>query len=173
MAVHIGEIIELARVEAIAYKLHPTAASIWRNFCRDYSKVFHTSLTEVLEMSPEFVISQVLEERLDDANAVGRLEELMERIYLAEDPNYESHKEKDLQSWIKDVEEEENDRLKTGAPVWKKKPTYPPKKEEKKEETAKELPKEGFVNFDYLNKADKEEQDSIPYRMLLGSQMFF
>jgi hypothetical protein len=153
MSVNIGDIIELARVEAIAYKLHPTAASVWRNFCRDYSKLFHTKLDEVLEMSPEFVISQVLEERLDDVNAVDKLEELMERIYIAEDPNYESHKEKDLQSWIKDVEEEEAERVKTGAPVWKKKPTYP--KKELTTDAPKPLPKEGFVNFDYLNKNEE------------------
>jgi hypothetical protein len=156
MYIHIGEIIELARVEAIAFKLHPTPASMWRNLCREYSKKFHTELNEVLEMSPEFVIGQVMEERLDDVNVSDpdRLEELMERIYLAEDPNYESHKEKDLQSWIKDVEEEETERLAKDAPVRTKKSRYP-SKQEAKPEIPKDLPKDGFVNFDYINKNEE------------------
>src|ERR1035437_4224600 len=157
MYIHIGEIIELARVEAIAFKLHPTPASMWRNLCREYSKKFHTELNEVLEMSPEFVIGQVMEERLDDVNVSDpdRLEELMERIYLAEDPNYESHKEKDLQSWIGDIEAEENQRIKAGKPIDMKKASYKKAKQEAKPEIPKDLPKDGFVNFDYLNKNEE------------------
>jgi hypothetical protein len=156
MSIHINEIIEVARVEAIAFKLHPTAASMWRNFCRDYSKLFSTPLHEVFEMSPEFVISQVLEERLDEVNAVDHLEDLMERIYIAEDPNYESEKERDLQDWITDIEEEEIQRKKADKPINLKKVSYKnlPKKESVVE-APKNLPKEGFVNFDYLNKDEE------------------
>ena len=153
MSDNLSEVIEMASVEAIAHKLHPTAASTWRNFCRYYSKIFHTPYHEALKMSPEFVISAVLEERLDEVIVLDKMEELMDRIYVAEDPNYESHKEKDLQSWIKDVEEEESLRLKEGKPVNTKKMKYPPKKEE----APKELPKEGFVNLAYLSD-DKNEQ---------------
>ena len=154
---HINEIIELARVEAVAFKLHPNAASTWRNFCRDYSKLFSTPYHEVLLMSPEFVISTVLEERLDEVPVIEKMEELMERIYTAEDPNYESSKEKDLQSWIQDVEIEENQRVKAGKPINLKKKSYKKEQEAKpKEEAPKDLPKEGFINLAYLANNENE-----------------
>src|ERR1017187_307806 len=152
MYIHIGEIIELARVEAIAFKLRPTPASLWRNLCREYSKKFHTKLDEVLEMSPEFVISHVMEERFTDVNVDENLEELMEPIYMAEDPNYESNKEKDVQSWIGGIQAEENQRQKAGKPINMKKASYKNKaKQEVVPEVPKDLPKEGFVNFSYIN----------------------
>lgn len=149
MRVHIADIIEICRVEAIAYKLQPDQASIWRNFCRDYSKLFHTELHLVLAMSPEFVISQVLEERLDEINPVERREDLMDRIYLAEDPDYESTKEKELQDFIKDAEEEEEERIRNGRPV------FVPKGKTKLE--TKAVPKEGYVNLAYLAKEEEDQ----------------
>ena len=107
-------------------------------------------------MSPEFVIGHVMEERFGDVNVDENLEELMEPIYMAEDPNYESNKEKDLQSWIGDIEAEENQRQKAGKPINMKKASY--KKAPKTEpvpEIPKDLPKEGFVNFDYINKDEE------------------
>lgn len=153
MRIHISEIIEICRVEAIAYRLQPDQASIWRNFCRDYSKLFHTPYHDVLAMSPEFVILAVLEERLDETNPVERREDMMDRIYQAEDPNYESTKEQDLQAFIADAEAEEEERIKAGRPVFVPKP-----KKKQPDEPKKDAPKEGYINLAYLAKEEQGDE---------------
>lgn len=148
--IHISDIIELCQVEAIADKLLPTSASRWRKLCREYSSMFHTPYKDVLEMDPEFVILSVYEKELDDIDINDKLEDLMERVYTIEDPDYEVAKEKDLVDFIKDAEEEEAERVKENRPVFGKKKALL-----NKEEPTKEQPKGGFIDLSYLSKEEE------------------
>jgi hypothetical protein len=157
MALHIVDVIEFCQVEAIANKISPNAASRWRNFCRIYSKAFSTKYTEVLEMDPEFVITAVFELELDSVDVTDKMEELMDRVYSIEDPNYEAAKEHDLQEFIDQALEEEEERLKKGKPIFiPRKRKQEVKVEKKPEEKPKELPKEGYLNLSYLAKEEEE-----------------
>lgn len=156
--VSISDIVDLCQAEAVANRLDSNSAYRWRRFCREYSKAFSTPYHQVLEMDPEFVILATYELELDDVNPLDKIHDLMDRIYSIEDPNYEASKERELQDFIKQAEEEEDDRVNANAPV------YVPKKKNKKvsvpdkpQEVLKELPKEGYVNLAYLSKQDSED----------------
>lgn len=152
---HLADIIEFCQVEAVANRIDPTAVARWRRFCRDYSQTFHTSYHLVLEMDPEFVILAVLEQQLDEVDPVEKIHDLMDRIYSIEDPNYEASKERELQDFIKDAEEEEEERIKDNKPIY-----VPKKKAAKPAEPAKpkkELPKSGFVDLSYLAKEEEDQ----------------
>jgi hypothetical protein len=151
---HISEIIECCQVEAIANKLDPTNAVRWQRFCRDYSKVFNTPYHQVLQMDPEFVILAVYEEQLDNVDVEEKMEELMDRVLSIEDPDYEKTKEQDILEFMRMSEEEEEERIKAGKPVFQKKKKSIPKKEEKLPEN---LPTSGGINLSYLEKLDREE----------------
>ncbi len=148
------ELIQCCQVEAIANRLDPTIISRYKDFCREYSRLFSTPYHLVLEFDPEFVISTVLDERLDGIDIDEKMEDLMDRVYSIEDPNYEKSKEQDLQAFIDQSLEEEQERLKQGRPVFQK----TKKSISKKEEPLKEkLPTGGYVNLSYLENLDKEE----------------
>lgn len=155
--VHVNEVIECCQVEAIANKLDPSPTSRLRRLCRDYSKKFHTPYHEVLQLDIEFVILAIYEEQLDDLDSLENLELLMDRVYSIEDPNYEKHKEYDIQQFIKDAEEEEQERLRTGKPVFQKKKKQVAKQPVESPKLGKELPKSGGINLSYLERQDQEE----------------
>jgi hypothetical protein len=159
------EIAESCRAEAIAGRLSPTELSNWRYFCREYSKTFHTPLHEVLVMSPEKVILAYFEEQLDKKR-LGEAEDfesIVTEVRRIEDPDYDEHREKEMDDFVAGIEAWEENRIKTGAPIptpkRKKVASAPePKVEEKEpemEQPPADLPKSGFVDFSRFSKDEE------------------
>lgn len=149
----LSDLVEFCQAEALAAKLVPDDASIWRKICRDYSKKFMTPLTEVHKLSPEFVLTSIYEEQLDAQNVDEALEDLLDAVYTLEDPEYEAEKEQQLSDFIDTIEAEEEERVKKGKPIhpgMKEESTLVPKTEQKKE-----LPTSGYLNLSYLEDEEK------------------
>ena len=101
------ELLQYCKVKAIADSLSPTEESIWRNACRFYSKRFNTPLKEVLKMDPEHILLNNFEEQLNEIDLEENIDSILEQIYRIENPNYEEDQEKDVQEFIKKVEDSE------------------------------------------------------------------
>lgn len=149
------ELLEYCQVEAISSKVSPTEESVWRSLCRDYSIKFHTPLMDVLLLDPEHVVLNVYELQAEtmDTDDYQRLERIMDTLLGIEDPNYEAKKNKEQEEFDRQAELEEEERIKSGRPV------YQPKKKtllKNDEVTQKKLPTGGMVNLDYLSKQDSE-----------------
>lgn len=158
--ISLREIIDVCRVEAIVSRISVSEESEWRAFCRYYSENFHTALHIVLVMEPEFVIKHCFEHKLQNVDVLEKMTELMNEVYVIEDPEYEATTSPDLAEFIAKAEADEVARVKAGKPVHKNKN----KKFDEASlipETPKELPpnlpKEGFVNLGYFAKQNKEE----------------
>lgn len=149
------DILEYCQIEAISSRLSPTEVSVWRALCRSYSKMFHTPLHLVLEMSPEHVILNVYEEQTDelDIDDYLKLEHLMDVIKKIEDPEYAAKQVNEQEDFDRKAEQEEADRVKSGRPVYEgKKKTL----SKKTDEPEKKLPTGGYINLEHLSKQDSE-----------------
>lgn len=154
------------RAESIADKIYPSEESIWRYMCRQYSKAFFTPLHIVNELPIEEVVKAVYEHQLDNVEVDDNIEYLMEQIYRIEDPEYDADKEKELQEFIRQAEEEEEARLAMNKPVHKEAESNPLDMASKKtisektvletEEIPPGLPKEGFLDLSYLEDSENE-----------------
>ena len=155
MSIHLMDLIESCSAQALSTKLLVTEASEWRSLCRKYSEKFHTPLHLVIDMDPEFVILNLYESNLEDVDVSESLEDLRDRVMHLEDPNYDAAKEKELAEFIKQAEEEEAERIKSGRPIRKSKKTdeasLPGGPSEKKP------PTQGYLNLSYLEDMDREE----------------
>lgn len=149
------ELLEYCQAEAICSRMIQTETSVWRKICREYSKLFHTPLQDVMRMDPEHVILNVYEEQASDMDIedFNKLEHIMDTLRTIEDPNYESSRRDEQDEFDRKAEQEEEERIKAGRPVYvPKKKTLP----KKPDEPAKKLPTGGMVNLDYLSKIDSE-----------------
>jgi len=156
------ELIQALKVQSIADLFEPDADSIWRWYCRNYSKAFFTPLYQVMNLDPQHVILSVLENNLEPAggeNLEDNVEDLLERVYAIEDPTYESMKRKELEEIDSEIERIEALRIKENRPIHKslKVPDVFKKtllKEEKVE--APKIPPSGGINLSYLAEQDSE-----------------
>jgi len=154
--VNLKDLIDYCRSEAISSKLSPTEESFWRNSCRIYSKNFNTPLHVVLEMAPEHVILNVIEDNIQSLDLDEDLDHIIEMINELEDPDYHANKKKAMDAIEERIREEEKLRLKEGRPVHanmakvKKEPTLTPPA------LTTEERKGGFVNMDYLSQNENE-----------------
>lgn len=154
-------LVENCKAKAIAGKLEPSEESLYRSYCREFSVVFNTPLYQVFkELDPHFVILSVMEHHLEDADPVENMEELLDQIYILQDPDYNKTKRDEVKAFIKEAEEEEAKRIAAGRPIHKdlleevstkgttpvQTPTQPTK-----------LPQSGGVNLAYL---EREENGS-------------
>lgn len=147
---------------ALANKLHPTDEAIYRSFCRQYSRSFHTPLHQVLDLDPIVVMTAIYEDQLEEISLDDNMEQIMDLIYQLEDPEYAQQKRDELKQFIKDSEEEEEERIEMGKPIHRaladenevslKKDTseVPPTPNKK-------LPQGGGINLSYL---EREENGS-------------
>lgn len=153
----IKELIDYCQAEAVASKLHPTEESLWRLFCREYSKTFHTPLHLVLEMPPEEVLLHVYEERMDsdawDEDTDEGLQRILDLISMLEDPEYVSVQAKELEDFIEEAERLENERIEQGKPIH---PGLRYESETKRPEPPLNAPKSGGINLSYLEKEENE-----------------
>ncbi len=150
-------LVQTVRAEAIAFKLYPNLESMWRYYCRLYSQKFYTPLLQVLELDPEHVLLNVMESNMDDKDVVEQIEEMMDKIYSIEDPEYDAKLRNEQDDFDRRAEEEEEDRQRLGKPLHKSLAGSPFEKKvlKKEPEQVKETPSQGFIDLSYL---DKEEQ---------------
>ncbi len=151
------DVIEFCKAQALAYKLYPSEEADWRWFCREYSKVFHTPLHQVLEMEPEHVILCVFEDMFDSKRLKDpkHLEQIIDELRRLEDPDYEATKANEMDDWAAGIDEWDDARVEAGISVTGLKkganPTMKPK----------ELPKEGGINLAYLSKEEEEDPNGF------------
>lgn len=166
--ISLQEIAESCRAEAIANRFSPTEMSNWRYFCREYSKIFHTPLHEVLVMSPEKVILAYFEEQLDKKR-IGESEDfdtIVIDLRRIEDPEYDDKKEKEMDDFVAGIEAWEERRLKAGAPIPRPmsksevKVAKAKAKQRDKEpvmaQSAAELPTQGYADLSRFQDEDEE-----------------
>ena len=111
------ELLEYCESIALAGKLSPTEDSVWRSICRSYSRKFSTPLHLVMEMEPEFVITQFYEDQFDDVDEEDQIEKIYDMILTLEDPEYAKQKQEELDSFIEQAELEEQERIKNNKPI--------------------------------------------------------
>lgn len=156
------DLADFCQAQAIANKLHPTDEAVFRQFCREYSVIFHTPYHEVLQFDPDFVILAVYEHQLDNYDVETGIEKLLDTIYGLEDPEYAQQKRDELEEFIREAEEEEELRLEEGRPIHK---ALKDENEVSLKNTPKNtplpqnknLPQGGGINLSYL---EKEENGS-------------
>lgn len=159
-ALEFKDLLDFCQAEAIANKLSPTEASVYRAICRSYSKMFHTPLKKVIEMDAEHVILNVYEEQLEavDEEKYEHLEKMLDTIYQIEDPNYERTKSEAFEDDIRMYEREEEERIRLGKPVH---PSLAKKDKktvlENEKDPPENLPKGGSIDLSYLEKLDQED----------------
>jgi 2-oxo-4-hydroxy-4-carboxy--5-ureidoimidazoline (OHCU) decarboxylase len=158
MSLELKEVLDFCQAEAIANKLNPNEASLWRSVCREYSSKFYTPLHEVLEMSPAHVILNVLEHRLEDADEEEHLYKMMDLIYTIEDPEYVRQEKEAIDRFVREAEEEEKERIRLGKPI------HPglkgevsmktlPEKEKVEQQSS---PSGGLLDLSYLENSENE-----------------
>lgn len=157
------EIVDYCKAIALASRLSSNEASDWRYFCREYSKMFHTPLNEVLNLSPEHVIMSVFEEQLEkkNLNIPEEYDALVEEVQRLEDPNFDANAEKEMDDFVKGIEAFEEERVASGAPIPRPKglKKAEPVVEQPPEEDIipDDAPKQGYVD---LSKFANEEEES-------------
>lgn len=117
--VQFKDLLDYCQAEAIANKLSPTEASMYRAICRTYSRLFHTPLAQVQAMDPEHVILEVYEDQLEslDEDKYENLEKMLDTILAIEDPEYERVKNEKLDEDIAKYEAEEEERVRLNKPI--------------------------------------------------------
>lgn len=113
------DLADFCQAQAVANKLHPTDESVWRKFCREYSNIFNTPLHIVKAMEPVDVVLELYEYQLDDISLDDNMETILDVIYSLEDPEYAKYKRDELKSFMKEAEEEEEQRQRAGRPIHK------------------------------------------------------
>jgi hypothetical protein len=156
------DLLQSLRAQSIADLVVPDEAAIWRQYCRKYSKTFHTPLHAVFELDPEHVVLSVLEDNLENAggeNLDENIDDLLERIYAIEDPNYESMKAAELAEIDKQIEEEEAERVRLNKPLHAKLQKILPENTllENKKPEAPKIPPSGGINLSYLAEQDSAD----------------
>lgn len=143
------ELIDSCQAMALVHKFEPDEISVYRSYCRKYSKTFHTPLHQVLKMDPEHVILSVYEDRLSEVDIEENTEELLDMINSLADPEYEKQQKEEIDRFVEQVEEEEKQRIAKGKPI------HPALKDEN-ETAIKSLPKSGGINLSYLEDDDNK-----------------
>lgn len=156
-----SELVEHCQAEALANKISPTNESLWRHFCRSYSKKFHTPLHIVEELEPLAVLQAVYEDGMSDFDVEDNIEDVMDQLYSLQDPNYEKQKNNDLKDFMKRALIEEEQRLASGKPIhkaMKQEVSLPKGTSENTKSDDKKLPQSGGINLAYLEKEDSEDE---------------
>lgn len=148
------ELLSAIQAQAISNKLVPTEESLYRKICRSYSKKFHVPLYQIETLDMEHVILNVYEDNLDDVNVEDKLPDLLEIVNSIEDPDYEAKKSKEQDDFVKQIEAEEEERLKLGKPIhpsMRGEASLGNSVLEKSQEKTKEQPTSGFIDLSYLD----------------------
>lgn len=156
------ELLDYCKAQAIANTLEGNELTVWRSICRSYSKKFFTPLHIVFEMDPEEVMLAEFEDQLDGFKEED-LENILEEVYMLEDPEYEKSKRTEIKNFIEMAEEEETERLRLGKPIhkaMKNEVSIPETLPEKPKKSKENKPSGGSINLAYLEKMDKDNKDN-------------
>lgn len=154
---------DYCQAQALSDKLRPGDEAVWRQFCRKYSRIFHTPLHVVELLDPAKVILAIYEDQLEEVDVDENMEAILDLIYSLEDPDYFKEKRDDLKQFIKDAEKEEEIRQEIGKPIHRllaEEDSVSLKKSTPEKAPAplnKNLPQGGGINLAYL---EKEENNS-------------
>ena len=150
------DLLDNAKAEAIANTLVGTEVSVWRQICRSYSEKFATPLHMCLDgtISPEDIMLAYYESQLDEFEEDRDLENILDQIYLMEDPEYTEEKRKEVEDFVEKTRREEAERIRLGKPIHKSMKVTPKKTPEKP--IPANFPKSGGINLSYL--AEEEER---------------
>lgn len=154
-----AELMEYCRSEALANRVVPTNESIYRQFCRSYSKKFNTPLAEVEAMEPLDVVRHVYEDNYESFDLEERTEDALEELYSLSDPEYAAQKKDQLDEFMERALVEEEQRLAEDRPIHKairQEVTLPKGTSVKAPPTEKKLPQSGGINLAYLENEDIE-----------------
>ena len=94
------DILEHSQLRAIDAAINPTAESIYRIKCREYSIKFHTALDQVMKLDPMFVAQTLFEDLFHPSIVNEELEELMDKLYIMKDPNYSRMKQEEVEDLV-------------------------------------------------------------------------
>jgi hypothetical protein len=153
------DLLDYCKAQAILNHLSPSELSVWRDVCRSYSKKFSTPLHLCLDgtIPAEDILLAEMEDQLASMESDDQLENLLEEIYILEDPTYEVQRRKDLDSFIEESERKEEERISAGKPIHKdlneetklftEEPQLNPEVDQKKQG--------GFIDLSYLEREDQ------------------
>ncbi len=147
-------ILEFCQLKAIALALDPTAESIFRIKCRQYSREFHTPLHLVYELNPMIVLGALYEDQFSPSlvEESGELEEVMDKLYTMQDPTYSRMSKQDLESMVDNVMNKELKRLSKDKPPTQEKISSEIKAAENKK------PKSGGMDFGQLESLESQSE---------------
>jgi hypothetical protein len=152
------DLIETSQAIALSDRLHPTELSVWRRYCRIYSKKFSEPLSQVLTLDPEMVITEIFADQFDELklDEQEHLDHILDIIGSLENPNYDLEKERAERESLRKLEEEEELRVKEGRAIHQslEKDKLKFSKEESK------LPTSGGLNMKYINQLQNEESEN-------------
>jgi len=151
------ELLETSQSIAISNRLLPDEQAIWNKYCREFSKRFNTSLTEVHKLSPEFVLTELFSDYLADWDVEDKLEDIFDMIGSLKDPGYDAAKEKAIRDELKKLEEDERLRLEENRPVHDS--LVVKKFGDKPKEEKVELPKSGGINSELIRRLQNDDNE--------------
>jgi|GEM_PF-4709127 len=154
------DLIDYCQAVAIADSLTAGEEANYRYICRNYSKTFNTPLHVVYTLEPEDVIRAFFEDQMDTRDTEKDIENILDKIYELEDPDYVKVKKKEIDNFIKQAEEEERQRLAAKKPIH---PGIRFESEVSLKNTPEVFSEEGFKNptggsidLSYLSESDNE-----------------
>ena len=145
------DLFELAQLRALSVALEPTAESIYRMRCRDFSQRFHTPLHLVYELDPMEVLLTLAEEKYPPSIVEEEGEDLLDILYRIKDPMYSRMSAEDTEAMVDSVINKEIKRLA------KKRPPTPEKIASDIKE-AEVKPKSGGMSFDSLERLESKSE---------------
>lgn len=147
------ELLEQAQLLAIESAISPSEESIYRLKCRQYSEKFFTPLHLVEELDPMRVFLALAEDQYHPSVVQDELEELLEKLYKMQDPNYSKMDKQEMEDMVDAVLNKELKRLGKKNP---KKSLLDKKTSEKEKKPIP--PKMGSMSFENLEKADEASE---------------
>ena len=153
---------ETSQAIALERRLLPSEQAVWAKICREFSKRFHTPLLEVHGMNPEFILTELYSDNLDEWDLEERLPDLEDIVGSLSDPDYDAAKERAFREETRKMVEEERERLKNNRPIHSslEKDKHVFQKEQPQAEPPKDFPKSGGLNMNLLKQLANDETES-------------
>lgn len=150
------DLLEISQIKAIHSALEPSAASIFRIKCRQYSERFHTPLHVVMnELDPILVLEALFEDQFPPSIIEEECEDILDRLYTIKDPSYRRMSKEETENLVDSVLNKEIARLTKSN---KKAPTPQSIQEAVKEAQVK--PKSGGMTFGDLEKLETKAESN-------------
>lgn len=156
---HLSELLDCCKAEAIRNTVEPTEDSVWREICREYSKKFSTPLHLCLDgtIPAEDIVLANFEEQLSTFSADDHLDKILEEIYTLADPSYEKGQKKEVDDFMEKAERDEEERLKLGKLIHKGMKEKSPLETDIAPQMVVKKKTSGSINLSYL--AREEERN--------------